>query len=442
MIALMLGVVLGSSGFADMTPAQKAQAQTWIGQFTAEEFKVRQEAVNRLIKMGEDMRPLLEQRAAETQDEEVKLRCRMVIDALDRLKEPPGKTQPPRDGQPETMKKDVPLELSKVTLDVKDRPLDQVLAELKKQTANQGPALEEVLAQKRLTVKVNDATYWEAMDAVCQAAGTILYLDDDRESRVMRMGSRGRTAKDVGTCVGPVVLKLAQVGERLDKTVRFTAGGEPTRETGRGNIMLEAYLEPRIPVQQWSVHVERDLTPLEKGAVGRGGITVATRDSLMTMTYSLDLQGKDDWPVRLVGKIVVEWGTTVEELKIADVFARKDQEVLQGARKLRVTGAQREGDTIRVQVETEEPGREMVGMSTPNRFLLESPDGRKLCVVRMTKPSAEDKPGLIVARMEMEFQDLGPADPKKAWGLVCRIPTNRQVSEFPFSIQVDAPTRD
>ena len=67
---------------ADLTPDQVKQAQALIAQFTSPEFAVRQKAVEELIKMGPAVLPLVQKALAETKDDEVKLRCEMVVKGL------------------------------------------------------------------------------------------------------------------------------------------------------------------------------------------------------------------------------------------------------------------------------------------------------------------------------------------------------------------------
>ncbi len=78
-LLLLLSVSLAS---ADLTPEQLVKAQALIEQFTNPEFAVRQEAVEKLIKMGPAVLPFIKKTLAETEDKVVKQRCRLVIDSL------------------------------------------------------------------------------------------------------------------------------------------------------------------------------------------------------------------------------------------------------------------------------------------------------------------------------------------------------------------------
>lgn len=74
-VVLVIGVQLWGA----LTPEQAKEAQALIGQFGNAEFRVREQAVEKLIAMGLDVLPMVKKTMEETQDNEVKLRCEMVI---------------------------------------------------------------------------------------------------------------------------------------------------------------------------------------------------------------------------------------------------------------------------------------------------------------------------------------------------------------------------
>jgi hypothetical protein len=71
------------------------------------------------------------------------------------------------------------LEQTRVTLEVTDAPLDEVLAEIEKQTGNHvidyRGELSDEPAAKKVTLKVDDAPFWEAMDLLLDATGMAPY---------------------------------------------------------------------------------------------------------------------------------------------------------------------------------------------------------------------------------------------------------------------------
>ena len=68
--------------FPELTPEQTQQAQALIKELSAPEFAVRQEAVKKLIQIGPDVVPLVRKSLAETEDEEMKFRCQMVLKGI------------------------------------------------------------------------------------------------------------------------------------------------------------------------------------------------------------------------------------------------------------------------------------------------------------------------------------------------------------------------
>ncbi len=70
------------SGLPKLAPEQIKEAQALLEQFKHPEFAPRQAAVNKLAAMGPGVLTLVKTALAETNDQEVKLRCQMVVDAL------------------------------------------------------------------------------------------------------------------------------------------------------------------------------------------------------------------------------------------------------------------------------------------------------------------------------------------------------------------------
>ena len=80
--ALLLAGLVPTVCPAELTPDQTAKVRTLIAQFSNRRFAARQEAVGKLITMGTDVLPMVRKTLAGTKDNEVKLRCGMVIKAL------------------------------------------------------------------------------------------------------------------------------------------------------------------------------------------------------------------------------------------------------------------------------------------------------------------------------------------------------------------------
>ena len=88
---VMLTLLMPALGvWAELTPDQKLAAEVLIKQFTARQFAVRQQAVDRLVALGPDVLPMVKKALAETNDNDVKLRCRMVLKSLGARTATPG----------------------------------------------------------------------------------------------------------------------------------------------------------------------------------------------------------------------------------------------------------------------------------------------------------------------------------------------------------------
>ena len=157
---MMLSVLMVSGTvFAELTAGQKMAAEVFVKQFSAPDFDARQKAVDRLVEFGPDVAPVVKKALADTADNEVKLRCKMVLKALrDKFGAAAvdgGKVDTPA----------APADArgaSKVTLDVKDMPLSEVLAKLAEMSGNHKLHLDGADAPVTLTVK--DAGYWQTVD--------------------------------------------------------------------------------------------------------------------------------------------------------------------------------------------------------------------------------------------------------------------------------------
>ncbi|HUV38967.1 MAG TPA: HEAT repeat domain-containing protein, partial [Planctomycetota bacterium] len=87
-VSLSAVMVPASSARAALSAEREKEARALVAQFTDRRFEVRQQAVERLARMGPDVLPLVRRTLDETDDNEVRLRCRMVIDRLTEAPEP------------------------------------------------------------------------------------------------------------------------------------------------------------------------------------------------------------------------------------------------------------------------------------------------------------------------------------------------------------------
>ncbi len=85
LVAAYIALMLAGVTWAEPTQEQMNQAREWTSRLGDKNFKVREEATEKLIAMGWDVEPLIQKVLAETGDAEVRSRCEKVISALRRI---------------------------------------------------------------------------------------------------------------------------------------------------------------------------------------------------------------------------------------------------------------------------------------------------------------------------------------------------------------------
>jgi len=233
---LVAGVIgAGSVVFGELTAGQKQAAEVLIKDFGAKEFAARQAAVEKLIAFGPDVVPLIRKTLAETADAEVKLRCQMVLKGV---AEKFGVTA---EGPKPEQK--LSLDASKITLDVKDAPLGEVLGKLAEESGNALIRLPGELEEKTVTLSVKDAPYWEVLDKLCEATGSIYQVDYTTGKGGLTLIATAK-ANDVGGTNGPVSVRVNSITKM--RTLRpFGPGQQPT---GSLQCQMVFFWEDRLPV--------------------------------------------------------------------------------------------------------------------------------------------------------------------------------------------------
>ena len=229
----MLVVVMGmlcAGAWGEMTAAQKTEAEGLIKQFTAVEFKAREEAVKRLIEMGPEVLGLVEKAKAETKDEEVKLRCEMVIAGI-KKKEATGTA-----GTGPSAKE--LLAGARVTIDVKDRPLREVLGMIAAQTGNKAPQVFAEYGAKPVSLTAKEMLYWEAVDKVAAQAGLLMSWDG--------LAAMDKGEEDVGAYAGPVAVKVVMVR----RVHQFQTGIRMGERVDYLEYVVACYTEPRVRLER------------------------------------------------------------------------------------------------------------------------------------------------------------------------------------------------
>ena len=249
-------------GFAPgaLTSGQKMAAEALLKQFNAPDFDTRQKAVDRLVELGPDVAPVVKKALADTVDNEVKLRCEMVLKqlrdkfgaaAVDGAKDAPAVAP----GPPQPVAGDFPP--SRVTISVKDAELADILAKFAAESGNTLVHVPDKWDGETVTFDVKDMPYWQALDELCSTIHHCYYnYDYSRTTGACNgMGLWKRASgTEIGDIAGPVAVKLTY-GTRG----RFLRGQKDAAFGMMGNqgippsgdvltYSLSYYWEDRLPV--------------------------------------------------------------------------------------------------------------------------------------------------------------------------------------------------
>jgi hypothetical protein len=201
---------LAPRGEAALAGDQVKQVEALIRQFAAKEFDTRQRAVEKLVELGPDVVPLVKAALASTTDKEVKLRCEMV---LKKIVERYGVRVSDIKAAVDAEKR--AFEPSRVTLQVKDVSLADVLDKLAEESGNAPLREPDKWNDKRLTLDIKDALYWEALGTICRAAGLTYVPGQQRpEESVRVLLERGADPGPLTCCVGPVAVRVTDGSRR------------------------------------------------------------------------------------------------------------------------------------------------------------------------------------------------------------------------------------
>jgi hypothetical protein len=412
---------------ATLSAGQKLAVEALIKDFGSKEFAVRQKAVDRLIELGPDVVPLVRKTLAETADNEVKLRCEMVLKGIKEkfgdkavAESATGGGAPP---VPQAVKPapggKLNLDASKITVTVKDADLSDVLGKFADQSGNALIAAPQNWEGKTVTLNLKDTPYWQALDEVCKVAGLtydaggmggmgafwgggIQVLGGQRAVRVPQGPAANggavtlRPAEkivDVGSYLGPVVVKL----ESATKNRNFRT--PPTTAVASYNLV---YLwEDRLPVISHEGVVTKALDakgqPLKLqdfggmgggmgalmmrrgmrvviGGQGGGVNSSGTIDAtLIELPEGLDKIGELD------GTIKLELGTGEKSLKIEDALNPEKTGSADGLT-LTVTNVNKQRGGVSLTVEATRDGKEIELATYASRtygVFLVAPDGTK-----------------------------------------------------------------
>jgi hypothetical protein len=136
-------------------PPEPESIETLIEQLGHKHFRVRQAAGKSLEARGEDALPLL-RKSLNHSDQEIRRRAEVLTEKIER---------------------NLLLSPKRVTLQVTNRPLDQVLKDIGRQTGYRLVYQANGQSQK-VTLNLKDALYWDAMQEICSSAGLSYNVDE------------------------------------------------------------------------------------------------------------------------------------------------------------------------------------------------------------------------------------------------------------------------
>ncbi len=401
---------------AELTAEQAREAQAFVARFTAADFADRQAAVEGLVALGSEVLPLVRRARAESKDEEIRLRCAMVergiLERYGVLVEPPAA--------------DDPLAPSRVSIEAKDRPLREILAQIGAQSGNAPLSPFGIAAARKVTLSVRGLGYWEALDGLCRP----------NDLRVARGGGdvavlTGADTTSISAFAGPVQLKVNWC--RKIRTHNFS-----TREERRDRLEvgLAILWEDRLPVLRVSVD------PLKCVADGKEG-------PVPVWALRADPYQESGAPVRwgsffdfagnygdarsiteISGNVEVEYGIGEHVLKIEDVAgARRKTGGVPGL-DVSVTGATRTEEGLEIVLAASAArGVAPVGSRFDSRygtFLCDAEGNRYECASRV---EVHAEKGLLVALVFRAPERKGP------WSLAVVYPEKAARRSFPFKLE-------
>lgn len=428
--ALVVTAALCGVARGELTAKQEKDAEALIQQCGDKDFKLREQATKSLIDMGMDVLPVVRKAGQETTDAEVKMRCAYVASALIEKAELG------------------PLEPSKVTLEVKDKPLGEALKELARQSGNRLLKMDPVLEDHKVTVSLKDVVYWQAVDEVCKSAGAYC-VPKPREGGAggveIALAPKTDDVVEIGTVVGSTAVKLGSVMRQEYKRLAFRSGpGMPTQSNL--GFEVQTYLEDRLPLMRIGI----DLTSVttadgvnhsnqrQMGASLRGRSPGGDVGSYWAMNMSWsDEAGMAEGMVTLGGTLELTYGFQPNELKAENIFEKKDVEVSADGKKLTVKDAKRQGDAVLVTLSVEDPTddgtRLAQGAGAQWGLFLVDPQGKRHSSMGVMSGSTTATGGGIKMQGIIVFQAVPNAEGE--WSLAYVYPGKVVKRSYPFMIQ-------
>ena len=380
LIVALMGLSVPAS--AELTAGQKMAAEALIRQFSHRDFAVREQAVNRLVALGPDVVPIVRKALAETTDNEVKLRCEMVLKTIakDHGVDVGLAVKGPA--------KDWGLDASKVTLKMQDVDLDRIIEALSEQSGNTLVRLPEAWEGKPLTLDVTDMPYWQALDKLCASAKLIYTPDYQNGGLKLAAAEEG---EDLSAYAGPTVLKLTSATQI--RTFRGTA--VPAAVQGMLNSLnyrFDFYWEDRLqPIQSEvaftsakapdGTELKLNETPRTFVGVWGGGGGRRRTAASQAFTNITDVPANLEKVAELHGVVRLALGEGEKEIKVADALAEGEKSGKLDDTTLTVTSVNRRNNWATLGVKMTVDGKDTeitrYPAGSPYGFFLIDPNGEK-----------------------------------------------------------------
>ena len=350
-LTLITAVLLALSGVAsaqdELTAGEKLAIESIIKQFSLRSFAARQKATERLIEMGPKVVPVVQKSLAETNDNEVKLRCRMVLEGVSKKY---GVRIDTRGDKPVTPAGGLDFKPARVTLNLKDAELDEILQEFADKSGNKLIRMPKNWEGKPIDFAVTNMLYWQALDKLCEQT-KLMYRPDwgpmrgrgARRPPGLGLAPAAVDKPDIGGYAGPFVLKVASATKH--QRFRTTSG---TYQREGLSYAIRYFWEDRLKALKKEVSFAKvvaddgqELAISNRGRMGMTGWgTGRSVSGSITLTLA-EVPRALDKIARIEGTVKVTLGAGKNELRIEDVFGDGEKEVDDGAAVIKVTKTRR-----------------------------------------------------------------------------------------------------
>lgn len=288
------------------------------------------------------------------------------------------------------------LDASKVTVKLKDVPLDEILQVMAEQSGNSHMQIPDNWEAQNVTFEAVDMTYWQALDKLCAQLKLCYVVQTtgqarDRKTELALVDGKGFEC--VSSYCGPVVVKLAGV-TTTKRYLPVPAGAE----SNALEVSLAWFCEDRLRPLDVKAEVTKlvgadgkELALASAAAEGQGQPqamiqgAVIVQGGVVRFTDASGIRGaspalstagavtakvaalpKDVRAVKsLEGVVRMTFAHGMKELKVADVFGGKNDAAEAGKDKLSVTVARRQMNWSNLTIELTSDGKavDLAGLS-------------------------------------------------------------------------------